>query len=400
MLFLTGSSFYLIIRFPFYTRFKVVFVIFFVINTLLFIRFKDPRTNMLQRIMSSKFFPRKLSITMEGKYLIFITIGIGIAAINTGVNLLYLLMTMLLSLMVASGILSELTLRKIRWELELPNEAKVSFETVATLIIKNTKKRLSSFSLEGELITPEGNGIIQKKGSVLKLKAGEASRMHIKTTFPNRGRQNIIGVSIGTRFPFSFFNKSRYFLFNRSVLVLPKDNVIVAHIITDLLQAYNQDIESQINKGYGLEFHSVRQMIPGDDWRNIHWKKTAAKQEFMIKEFDSTLGQKASLCLTGEKISKIDYDIREKGIEIVASIARQLVSRNFKVGLMGPSLNLPEESGQGSLKKILVALALLNSKQDFYAASMLRLKPLPIISIWINLDNLKVSQGGRELGMF
>jgi len=36
--------------------------------------------------------PRQLTITREGKLLILITVGLGFAAINTGNNLLYLIL--------------------------------------------------------------------------------------------------------------------------------------------------------------------------------------------------------------------------------------------------------------------------------------------------------------------
>ena len=62
---------------------------------------------------SNRLFPRKLKFTKEGKILIGITLGIGFAAINTGNNLMYLVLGMLLSLMVVSGILSELSLRGV-----------------------------------------------------------------------------------------------------------------------------------------------------------------------------------------------------------------------------------------------------------------------------------------------
>ena len=58
--------------------------------------------------------PRRLKLTREGKYFIFITFGVGVAAINTGNNLLYLLLGMLLSLIIVSGVLSELSLRHKR----------------------------------------------------------------------------------------------------------------------------------------------------------------------------------------------------------------------------------------------------------------------------------------------
>ena len=58
--------------------------------------------------------PRKLKVMREGKYYLGITLGVGFAAINTGNNLLYLLLGMLLSLMLVSGVMSDLSLRHLR----------------------------------------------------------------------------------------------------------------------------------------------------------------------------------------------------------------------------------------------------------------------------------------------
>ena len=49
--------------------------------------------------------PRQLKTTREGKLLIAITLGLGFGAINSGNNLLYLILGMLLSLIVLSGVL-------------------------------------------------------------------------------------------------------------------------------------------------------------------------------------------------------------------------------------------------------------------------------------------------------
>ena len=57
--------------------------------------------------------PRRLRATREGKYFVGITLGVGFAAVNTGNNLLYLLLGMMLSLIIASGILSEVSLRDL-----------------------------------------------------------------------------------------------------------------------------------------------------------------------------------------------------------------------------------------------------------------------------------------------
>ncbi len=64
---------------------------------------------MLRRFRS----PRRLKFTREGKFFVGITLGVGFAAINTGNNLLYLLLGMLLALIVVSGVMSEISLRHL-----------------------------------------------------------------------------------------------------------------------------------------------------------------------------------------------------------------------------------------------------------------------------------------------
>jgi len=45
--------------------------------------------------------PRRLSFTRTGGYFVLVTLGVGVAAINTGNNLLFLLLGMMLSVIVA-----------------------------------------------------------------------------------------------------------------------------------------------------------------------------------------------------------------------------------------------------------------------------------------------------------
>src|SRR3977135_3563862 len=69
--------------------------------------------------------PRRLKFTREGKFFVGITLGVGFAAINTGNNLLYLLLGMLLALIIVSGLMSELSLRDLTVVRRLPLRAQV-----------------------------------------------------------------------------------------------------------------------------------------------------------------------------------------------------------------------------------------------------------------------------------
>src|SRR3954467_3879925 len=99
--------------------------------------------------------PRRLQFTREGKYFVGITIGVGFAAINTGNNLLYLLLGMMLSLIIASGVLSELSLRDLEVTRQPPANLHARRPFLMGIGLKNHKRRLPSFSIEVEDLVGE-----------------------------------------------------------------------------------------------------------------------------------------------------------------------------------------------------------------------------------------------------
>ena len=99
-----------------------------------------------------------------------------------------------------------------------------------------------------------------------------------------------------------------------------------------------------------------------------------------------------NIILFDNEHDKIDYQQREKGIEIAASIAKFLGNHDFQVGLLGPNLCIEQSGGVSSLKRIFVALALLDADQDFQTLSFLKSRHLTETCIYVNLDNLEVSQ--------
>jgi uncharacterized protein (DUF58 family) len=66
------------------------------------------------RIFRRRRAKRKFRLTREGRVFLFVTIGVGFAAVNTANNLLYLVLGLLLSLLLVSGVLSDLALWKLR----------------------------------------------------------------------------------------------------------------------------------------------------------------------------------------------------------------------------------------------------------------------------------------------
>src|SRR5439155_14594703 len=94
--------------------------------------------------------PRRLSFTREGRIIVFLSVGVGFAAINTGNNLLYLLLGWLLSFIIASGILSEMTLRALSVDRRPPPRIFAGEPFLMEVVIKNSKDTRASYSIEVE----------------------------------------------------------------------------------------------------------------------------------------------------------------------------------------------------------------------------------------------------------
>jgi len=76
---------------------------------------------------------RSLRLTSDGTRFLLFTIGIGVAAVNTGNNLFYLLLAMMLSIVVISGLLSEQCLRRLDFHRHVPDLIMANQPTTVTL---------------------------------------------------------------------------------------------------------------------------------------------------------------------------------------------------------------------------------------------------------------------------
>ena len=90
---------------------------------------------------------RTLRFTPQGFRFFLLTLGVGIAALNTGNNLLYMVLAMMLSLIVVSGILSEQSVKKIALSRALPRTIHAEAPFWVELRVTNLKKFFPSFSL-------------------------------------------------------------------------------------------------------------------------------------------------------------------------------------------------------------------------------------------------------------
>ncbi|HEX2569690.1 MAG TPA: DUF58 domain-containing protein [Polyangia bacterium] len=279
--------------------------------------------------------PRTLQFTREGKYFVGITVGIGLAAVNTGNNLLYLVFGMMLSLIIASGVLSEMSLRGLVVTRLPPGQVYAGSPYLTGLSLRNGKQRLPSFSIEAEDLV-EGRPI-GKRCYFLKLPAGRTQRTAYRHQVARRGLLRLTGVRLSTKFPFGLFRKSRVLDLGEALVVFPELRRVVP---PSLARDDRGGEQARPERGRGGDFHGLRSYREGDDLRDIHWRTSARRGRPMVREYDQEAARRVTLLLdNGAPGGAACQDAAaleglERAVSVAAWLARHYVERGFLVRLL------------------------------------------------------------------
>ncbi len=300
--------------------------------------------------------PRSLKFTREGTRFLVITLLIGFAAINTGNNLLYLVVAMLLSLIVISGLMSEATLRRVTVERQIPRHVFRATPTRVRLKFENTKRVFSSYSFNAaEAETP---ALKTEPAYVLKLEGGGKTVRNSTYTFEKRGVFKLDAVKLTTRFPFGLFLKGKKNETPAEVLVYPKLRP-VKH--PEYLPGASAGSSSIPRKGEGTQLHGLRDYTFSDDSRFIHWRSAARTRKLLTKEFELESERKYMILFENcpdRRKDRHDAARFEQLVEEAASIAGHLIDRGWSVGLRTKGAEVRVSAGRDHLYRILNILAL------------------------------------------
>ena len=296
---------------------------------------------------------RSTRVTSEGTRFLFFTLAVSVAAINTGNNLFYLLLAMMLSIVMMSGIAAEFCLRRLDFHRHLPDLIYLNEPTTATLAVTNRKDRMPSFSLR--LWDVVGEQEIDRGLTVWQLMPGASRMLPYPLVATKRGRLPLGGVRVGTSFPFGLFLKKAYYPLEGSVVVspaiLPVEDGLLAEVI-----ALGQERSLQ-RRGHGSDLYNLRQYHTGDDSRNIHWLSTARTSKLMVRETEAEDQRRVTVMLS--TIAPQSHDaVFEVGVSMAASLVWELMARGYQIRTVVGMTVSAFGQGEAHLACVLETLAL------------------------------------------
>jgi uncharacterized protein (DUF58 family) len=304
---------------------------------------------------------RTLRFTRQGRFYVLVTVGVGVGAINTGSNLLYLVLGLLLSLVILSGVLSDLVLFWIRPARALPARAHAGAPFLVEVVLTNEKRWLPSLSIEVEDVA-EG-APTERRTYFLRVEPGSERRAVYERTVDARGLLRFSELVLRTSYPFGLFEKT------------------LRHRVEDLLVVYpalepdraglevaeqRLDAESVERAGHGTEVLHLREYRPGDEARAVHARRSAALGRLVVRERARARAPAIHLLLDdllpegdgAERENPVRREGFEKRIRQLAWLASTAHSRGADVTLRTRSGRGAAARGDGPVDPVLAFLAL------------------------------------------
>ncbi|MGC2245264.1 MAG: DUF58 domain-containing protein [Terriglobales bacterium] len=313
-------------------------------------------------------------VTRAGTIYILITVVIGIAAINTGNNLLYVVVSALLAAIIVSGIASAVVLQSLELDVLLPEHVFAARPMMARLLLRNTSSWMPSFSVRvvpakrkpartwrWEAYTfgwprhrsPEHQWLrvpdrrLRRLTETLEKPILEQSvyfpflapeqelRADLELCFAGRGRYQEKNFGLATRFPFAFLTKTRRINLPREIVVYPV--VESTNRFLEVLPMVTGEFESFV-RGRGYDLYRIREYMPEDSARHVDWKATARTGSLKVREFSREDERKLRIVFDNPAPGVLAPAAYERAVRLAASLAWHFHHEDVEVSFVAPGL--------------------------------------------------------------
>jgi uncharacterized protein (DUF58 family) len=298
-------------------------------------------------------------VTREGMAYLALVLVIGIAALNSGNNLLFIVVAAMLAAVLASGIASLLVLRDLELDLVLPAHVFACSAVPARFTVRNPRRYWPSFSIAVTALSakgrawrwrahrstfafpwwrpperqwfrmpdfvvrlepeqPSGPAIFTGNVYFSYLAPRSTTGAEVQLSFPRRGSYRQEALGLATRFPFSFFKKTRRVDLVRELVVYPSVQPTDSSLA--VLPMITGECETFV-RGRGYDLYRIRDYQPEDPRRHVDWKATAKTGELKVREFTREDERKLRIVFDNPAPGMLPETGYEDAVQLTASLA-------------------------------------------------------------------------------
>src|SRR5262249_9607463 len=181
--------------------------------------------------------------------------------------------------------------------------------------------------------------------------------------FSKRGIYQIREVNLQTRLPFCFFIKTRRYQNQDSVKVYPAIVRLSDEIISQVTEGLQLDSPY---RGDSHQLLHLRDYLPFDSSKHIHWKASARAEKWLVREFQREQGRELHIYFDvyPAQPKERESEIFEHAISLVASFAAMLSERVIRGSLHFPDREFEVGEAGESIVPLLDYLVLLETQPN------------------------------------
>jgi len=298
--------------------------------------------------------------TREGIRFLLATLLIAVAAFNTGNNLIFLILALMLSLLALSILILRQNLKGLTLSISAAQPVFAKVRAVFNVSLSNRKKFIPSYSIR--ITIPEG---LAGQCLMPYIPRASGSSADMASIFIKRGIYRYGDFTLGSSFPFSLFKKNIQAHTAGDVIVYPEIKEI-DELIPELI---NTAYAAQTTRhAPGDEFLTIREFRYGDSMRRIQWKASAKTGKLMVK--DTGTDEPRLLTIILDNIKPLSKEPFEKAVSFAAALADRFIKLGFFVRLITCKKLIPFGSGPEHLFKILDVLAVIDEDDTWEGPMM------------------------------
>lgn len=203
--------------------------------------------------------------------------------------------------------------------MSLPQARVVVGDAAGVTVTAENPARLPSVPTTVEL--PVGEGLVDVAIPAVAPRGSHQQHVPVPTT--RRGVLDVGPVTGVRADPVGLVRRELVWTAREQVVVHPR-TIAIPSTSTGLVR----DLEGQATTDLSpadISFHAIREYVPGDDPRTIHWRSTAKTGAFMVRQFEDTRRSHLVVALGVSRAEFRDDDEFELAVSVAASLGSRAV---------------------------------------------------------------------------
>ena len=286
-----------------------------------------------------------IGVRTAGVLFVFLSTGLGMVAINSGNNLLYLVTAMLLGFLLSSGIAGRRNLFGAELYVDFPDEIYAKEQCAISVKVANNRRSVPIFLISIENGTDEA--------FFPSIQPGHAPENVVFTEFNNRGRHKAGFFYISSIYPFSLFKRYRHVDIEDEIVVFPSP---LKHSDSIYINETPEEVNTTMHPGVTItetDVAGIRPYEEGDSVRRVHWKSTAKTGKLNTKIYEGD-GVGAGKIIELDRIVSAGT---ERGLSMASYAIAESIKSGVSIGMLIHGSVIPPSAERAHKLKLLEMLA-------------------------------------------